>query len=107
MLRGRTTVRLTPEALACRWNAGIFQYSRSLPTSRIDEIKMKTIVQPGGNPRVKSATNRQGADWKVCVARAGEKNVYLSLGLDQTASVQMAALLRTRLEDMGHVLVDA
>jgi uncharacterized Zn finger protein (UPF0148 family) len=107
MLRGRTTVRLTPEVLECRWNAGFFHYARSLPTDQIDVIKVQVMVSSRGNPRVKVAKNRQGPDWKTCVARAGGKSLYLSLGLDQTVSGQLAALLRTRLEDMGHVLVDA
>jgi len=106
MLRGRTTVRLTPEVLECRWNAGLFRFSRSLPTSRIDEVKMQVLAQTKSNPRVKAPRQRQGPEWKVCVARGGGKTLYLSLGLDQAASGQVAALLRTRLEDMGHILPD-
>ena len=41
------------------------------------------------------------------MARAGAKGLYLTLFLDETASQQVAALLRTRLEDGGHVLADA
>ena len=43
----------------------------------------------------------------MCVARGRGKTLYLSLGLDPAVSGQLATLLRTRLEDMGHVLVDA
>jgi hypothetical protein len=107
MLRGRTTVRLTAEVLECRWNAGPFHYSRRLPVDLVEEIKMQAVAQSAGNPRVRGPKNRQGPDWKVCVARSRGKTLYLSLGLDQAASGQLATLLRTRLEDMGHVLVDA
>jgi hypothetical protein len=107
-VRGRTTVRLTPETLHCRWHAGWLGYSRSLPTATIDRIGVETIANPRQNPRVRGARQVSGAAaGRVCVARAGAKGLYLTLFLDETASQQVAALLRTRLEDGGHVLADA
>lgn len=108
MLRGRTTIKFTPETLACRWHAGWIGYSRSIGTAAIDEIRVQAIAPAQQNPRVRSARQIKAApEWKVCVARAGGRRLYLSLFLDETTSRQIAALLRTRLEDWGHVLADA
>ncbi len=107
MLRGKATVRLTPETLECRWHANPFRYSRSVATDDIAEIKVQTMTPGQQNPRIKRTGPKAGVEWKVCVARAGAKNLYLSLGLDQTVAGHVAALLRTRLEDWGQVLADA
>ncbi len=107
-VRGRTTVRLTPETLQCRWHAGWLGYSRSLATDAIDRIGLETLATSGQNPRVRGARQVSGpAAGKVCVARAAGKSLYLSLLLDEKVSQQVTALLRTRLEDGGHVLADA
>jgi uncharacterized Zn-finger protein len=106
-VRGRTTVRLTPDALQCRWHAGWFGYSRSLATAAINRTGIETIASSRQNPRVRDARQVKGpAAGKVCVVRAGGKRLYLTLFLDETASQQVAALVRTRLEDWGHVLAD-
>jgi hypothetical protein len=107
-VRGRTTVRLTPVVLQCRWHAGWLGYSRSLATATIDRIGVESFPTSRQNPRVRTTRQASGpAAGKVCVARAGEKGLYLTLFLDETASRQVAAMLRTRLEDWGHVLADA
>ena len=107
-VRGRTTVRLTPDTLECRWHAGWLGYSRSLATAAIDRIGVETFAASRQNPRVRGSRQASGpAAGKVCVARAGGKGLFLTLFLDETASQQVAAMLRTRLEDWGHVLADA
>jgi uncharacterized Zn finger protein (UPF0148 family) len=107
-VRGRTTVRLTPQALQCRWHAGWLGYSRSLPTATIDRIAIETFATSRQNPRVRGARQAGGAAaGKVCVARAGGKGLYLTLFLEESAAQQVAALLRTRLEDWGRVVADA
>jgi uncharacterized Zn finger protein (UPF0148 family) len=107
-VRGRATVRLTPETLQCRWHAGWIGYTRSLATDAIDRIGLETFATSRQNPRVRNARQVSGpATAKVCVARAAGKALYLSLFLDEKVSQQVAALLRTRLEDRGHVLADA
>jgi hypothetical protein len=107
-VRGRTTVKLTPAALQCRWHAGWLGYTRSLATDAIDRLGLETFAASRQNPRVRRAQQNSGAaPAKVCVARAAGKGLYLSLFQDETVSQQVAALLRTRLEDRGHVLADA
>jgi uncharacterized Zn finger protein (UPF0148 family) len=107
-VRGRTTVRLTAETLQCRWHAGWLGHTRSLAIDAIDRIGLETFATSRQNPRVRNARHVSGpAAGKVCVARAAGKALYLSLFQDETVSQQVAALLRTRLEDRGHVLADA
>jgi hypothetical protein len=107
MLRGRTTVRLTSETLRCRWHAGLLGFSRSLATTTIDRIGIEEIAAAPQNPRVRGAWQAPAATaGKVGVARAGGKGLFLTVFLDETAARQVMSLVRTRLEDMGHVLSD-
>ncbi len=106
-IRGRTTVRLTPEALQCRWHIGWLGYSRSLPTAAIDRIGIESLAGSRQNPRVRRVRQAGRADaGKVCVTRAGGKGLYLTLFLDETAAQQVAALLRTRLADWGRIVAE-
>jgi hypothetical protein len=107
-VRGRTTVRLSLETLQCRWHAGWIGYTRSLTVDAIDRIGLETFATSRQNPRVRNTRQASlPAAAKVCVARAAGKTLYLSLFQDETVSQQVAALLRSRLEDRGHVLANA
>lgn len=105
MLRGRTTIRLTFDTLECRWHAGWMGYRQSLPTEAIDEIRVQNFDLSKQNPRIRNPRQpKPPPEWKVCTARAAGKNLYLSLFLDEVSAGQMAALLKTRIADMGYVL---
>ncbi|MGE5193122.1 MAG: hypothetical protein ACM3U2_11545 [Deltaproteobacteria bacterium] len=107
-VRGRTTIRLTPDSLRCRWHSGWLGYSRSLPTAAIDRLGVEAMASSPKNPRVRGVQHGGGpAVGKVCAARAAGRALYLTLFPDDAVSQQVAALLRTRLKDMGFKLPDA
>jgi uncharacterized Zn finger protein (UPF0148 family) len=105
-IRGRTTVRLTGDSLTCRWHVGRFGRSRSLSTAAIDRIRIANFANVGQNPRVKSPTRSQNVGWECCIVHAGSQKMLLTVFLDETVARQVAALVRTRLEKMGHALRD-
>jgi|GEM_PF-1010412 len=106
--RGRTSVRLTSEILACRWQAGWLKYSRTLSTPDIESVGVESLAKGAQNPRVRgsSATN-QSSSQNCCVARAGSKTLYLTMFQEEPLARRVASLIRTRLEQMGHALRDA
>jgi hypothetical protein len=105
-IRGRTTVRLTGESLTCRWHVGSLGRSMSLATRAIDRVRIANFANVGQNPRVKNPTRSRTVEWECCMVYAGSQKMLLTIFQEEAVARQVAALVRTRLEDMGHVLRD-
>ncbi len=105
-IRGRTTVRLTGETLTCRWHVGRFGRSTSLATAAIDRVRIANFANVGQNPRVKSPIRTRAVGWECCVVHARSRQMLLTVFQEEAVARQVAALVRTRLEAMGHVLRD-
>lgn len=104
---GRATIRLTRESLTCRWHVSLIGISKSLRTEEIDSVRVEVVKGARQNQRVRGAQPIGASDsGKCCLARAGGKKVYLTFFQDEPVARQIASLLRTRLEDMGHKLRD-
>lgn len=106
--RGRTSVRLTEESLRCSWHVGWLNYPRSIETASLETVGVESVVKTAQNRRVRGSTQVGRVDSQACcVARAGNKRLYLTLFQAELVAHQVASLLRTRLEKMGHLLRDA
>jgi uncharacterized protein YbaR (Trm112 family) len=105
-MRGRTTVRLTGQSLTCRWHIGKFGRSTSVATPAIDRVRIANFANVGQNPRVKNRTRSRTVEWECCMVHAGSQKMLLTILQQEALARQVAALVRTRLEDMGNVLRD-
>lgn len=101
---GSVTVDLTRERLRCKWGVGNWGFSRSLPTDSIECVAASNLQAMQTNrPRRATGTEPQ----VVCVVRAGSRFLFLTLFHPPGVACRVAALVRTRLEDMGIVVQDA
>ena len=106
--RGRTSVRLSADSLDCRWHVGWLKFSRSIETAAVRSVGVESMVKSAHNPRVRgSQGSAQVGPQNCCVARAGSKRLYLTMFQEVLVARQVASLVRTRLEHLGHTLRDA
>jgi len=106
-IAGQVTVRLTREKLSCRWHVGPLGYSKRLATEAIDGVRIESVGTPRQNPRVRGAKgSTQTGSPIACVVHARSRTMWLTLMQDKRAAREIASLIRTRLEDTGHVLSD-
>ena len=106
VMRGMTTVRLTGDSLTCRWHVGRFGRSTSLATAAIDRVRIANFANVGQNPRVKNSARTRAVGGECCTVHAGSQKMLLTIFQEEAVARQVAALVRTRLEDMGCVLRD-
>jgi hypothetical protein len=103
--RGRTSVRLTLDSLACRWHVGWLTYARSIGTAAIRSVGVESMVKSAHNPRVRGSQEAAHVGpQNCCVARAGSKRLYLTMFQEERVARQVASLIRTRLEKLGYAL---
>jgi uncharacterized Zn finger protein (UPF0148 family) len=107
--RGRTTVTLTSDALTCRWHSGRLGRSKSVATNEIDSIRVESLASAARNPRVRGeqGSKQVAAQSKSCLVRAGSQQIMLTILREEPVARQVASLLRTRLEILGHRLRNA
>lgn len=96
--RGRTTIRLTPQSLHCRWHAGWLGLTRTVPTAEITSVRMEFAATAMQNPRVRQPKGAAASKFRACIVRAGNRSLYLTLFQPESLARQVAALVRTRLE---------
>jgi hypothetical protein len=107
-VHGRTSIRLTPESLACRAHAGWLKFSQSIATQDIETVGIESLTNTAQNPRVHGSQKASPVgSQNCCVARAAGKRLYLAIFQEEGLARQVASLIRTRLEKMGHHLRDA
>jgi len=105
--RGHTTVRLTRETLSCRWHVANLGRSKRVGTSAIDDIRVENAISAAGqNPRIRGAktAGKAAPNLAICLVRAGSRKILLAILQEEQIHWQVASLLRTRLQDMGHTL---
>lgn len=104
VLFGTITVDLTRERLRCKWGIGNWGYARTVPTASIENVVASKNVETN-RPQ-----NAPGTDFPIpvaCIVQAGGKRLHLTLFHSPDVIVHVAALVRTKLEDIGFVVHDA
>jgi hypothetical protein len=107
---GRTTIDLTREQLACRWNIGPFSYTRRLPTDSVDSVRVVRTQNSTRDGRVKNkrtANSSGSGPYTTCVAFAGIRKLPLTFLNDEPLARQVASLVNNQLHEMGYRLTDA
>lgn len=105
-LFGVITVSLTRETLSCRWSVGPFGWTKRLPTAAISQVRVESGDNQNLRTRQPSRVRRNQVTQRACIVWAGEKRMPLTLLHDDEVMVQVAALVRTRLQDLGFKLRD-
>ncbi|MFN0052977.1 MAG: hypothetical protein ACKV0T_12390 [Planctomycetales bacterium] len=109
---GKTTVELTHDRLSCRWSAGPLRFTKCLPVAAITSVRVEFTESRDRNPRLRAAKQRQrleetaGPMTSACIARAGRKALWLAFFQERAVLHQVAALIRRRIEELGHSLDD-
>ncbi|MBS0262985.1 MAG: hypothetical protein JSS02_13655 [Planctomycetes bacterium] len=97
-LGGSISIDVTRSFLSCRWAVGPFGWTKRLPTPEITHLSGEPdTVRSGGRTRIRTTANSQN-QYQVW---AGDKSLLLTLLHDDTVGVQVAALVRTKLEELG------
>ena len=103
-LFGRMTVEINRDRLSCRWSVGPLGWTKSLPTNSITQIAVYSGA-PLNSRKIRM--RRQTTSQSVCNVWAGTKFVPLTLLYDEATNRQLAALIRTKLSDLGFPRADS
>jgi hypothetical protein len=106
-LFGAITVHLTRETLSCRWSLGPIGWTKRLPTAAISLVRVESGDNRNSRTRQTGRTRGNQTSQRACIVWAGDKRIPLTLLHDDDVMVQVAMLVRTKLNEMGYKLRDA
>jgi hypothetical protein len=82
-----------------------------MSTDSIDSVRLEDVSDSNRNRRVSGSSrvssNAGIGESRPCIVRGGEKMLPLTMFEDGTCTRQVASLVRTKLEELGHPLSDA
>lgn len=99
--RGKMTADLTRERLKCWWHWGPFGIRKEMPTPSIIEVVVAGTGSRARRPGKASVRRRQ---MKLCLVRAANHVLPLTMFHDADTARQAAGLIRHQLREMGFPL---